>query len=153
MARVKLCLFAVTLVSFLQSSTSDYVATVVEYQPFRADLPNDTVQYNLEQYVYSIEQAKIGGSQIIVFPEYGLTGDVQNVSSYAIEIPNTGAGSNFTDPWLQKLSNAAVAHSIYVVVNLVEKVTDNANKTILQHQPRIRQTGKNCRKVPQDKSI
>lgn len=111
---------------------SDYIAAVVEYEPINATFPNETVEANLAQYVYFIEHAQLSSVQIIVFPEYGLTGLADNASEYAIEIPNpTDNSIHFEHFWLEKLSNAAVAHSMYVVVNLLEK--EKAEKNILYY--------------------
>ncbi|KAJ8969349.1 hypothetical protein NQ314_001802, partial [Rhamnusium bicolor] len=68
--------------------------------------------------------------QIIVFPEYGLTGLVVDPTEFAIEIPAINNGSEFRNYWLQRLSNAAREHGMYVVVNLLEKAQTENNATI-----------------------
>lgn len=68
-------------------------------------------------------------AQIIVFPEYGLTGLVIEPEDYSLEIPEVGA-SEFQDDFLKRLSYAAIQDQIYVVVNLLEKARDEKNKTV-----------------------
>ncbi|XP_074037432.1 vanin-like protein 1 [Leptinotarsa decemlineata] len=124
-----LCIFSllVVLISYIEA---DYVAAVVEYQVSRSSTPNLTVQSNIDDYISHIESASIHSAQIIVFPEYGLTGFVDDPTDYAIEIPPTASGPSFKDHWLTDLSNAARGHGMYVVVNLLEKQRNEKNKTI-----------------------
>ncbi|CAG9854266.1 unnamed protein product [Phyllotreta striolata] len=127
MASVKL--FLLTLSIFGQSY-ADYVAAVVEYQPlFELDLIA-TVESNLQQFVNFIKTAKKGSAQIIVFPEYGLTGWYPNVTNAAIEIPDPPSTTTNSHSWLQRLSNAALTHSIYVALNLLEKSYDENNNIV-----------------------
>ncbi|CAH1995461.1 unnamed protein product [Acanthoscelides obtectus] len=49
---------------------------------------------------------------------------------YAVEIPDVGSGPTYSDLNLQRLANAAREHGMYVVVNILEKANDTANKTI-----------------------
>ncbi|XP_057657185.1 vanin-like protein 1 [Diorhabda carinulata] len=121
------CFFVLTVIQYVKG---DYIAAVVEYQPIILSSVNETVEQNLAQYVWYIEKAKESYVQIIVFPEYGLTGIVNDTTGYAIQIPNVGNDTDFENYWLQKLSNAARGNGIYVVTNLLEKVIDESNKTL-----------------------
>lgn len=118
---------ALTFSSVVQGQ---YRASVVEYSPITESTPNATVERNLEEYIHYIETAKANSVQIIVFPEYGLTGLVENPTDYAIEIPVINNGTIFQNYWLQKLSNAANEHGLYIVLNLLEKATNENNDTI-----------------------
>ncbi|KAG5873699.1 hypothetical protein JTB14_000874 [Gonioctena quinquepunctata] len=123
------CIFFVVLV-LVSQTRSDYVAAVVEYQSIKGTAPNKTIEENLHEYVTHIENAKGKYAEIIVFPEYGLTGMVEDPKEYSIEVPETGSGPNFTNYYLEELSKAARGHAIYVVVNLLEKTKNEKNKTL-----------------------
>ncbi|KAJ8944936.1 hypothetical protein NQ318_013084 [Aromia moschata] len=87
-------------------------------------------QTNIHEYVHYIETAQNNGVQIIVFPEYGLTGMVEDPTEYAIEIPEVNSGNRFDNYWLHLLSTAAYEHTMYVVVNLLEKANNENNETV-----------------------
>ncbi|XP_018579998.1 vanin-like protein 1 [Anoplophora glabripennis] len=117
-------------IAFASVVQGQYKAAVVEYSPIIESSPNATVERNLEEYIHYIETAKANAVQIIVFPEYGLTGLIEDPTEYAIEIPSINNGTVFQNYWLQKLSNAANEHSLYIVINLLEKARNENNDTI-----------------------
>ncbi|XP_060536326.1 vanin-like protein 1 [Cylas formicarius] len=112
----------------------DYVAAVVEFHSIISTQPNITLEENVNEFVHQIASAKIAGAQIIVFPEYGLTGLVQEPENYSIQVPPVGTvPSADVDYYLTRLSNAASEHSIYVVINVLERANrtrDDINETI-----------------------
>lgn len=130
MAVGKIHIFCLILITVSNYIKGDYIAAVVEFEPIIQSSVNETVEQNLAQYVWHIEKAKESNAQIIVFPEYGLTGIVKNTSEYAIQIPSVGTETVFEHYWLQKLSNAARGNGLYVVLNLLEKSINQANKTL-----------------------
>ncbi|CAG9854265.1 unnamed protein product [Phyllotreta striolata] len=130
MSFTKLFLLYLAIVCTVGFTKADYVAGVVEIETITGQNPNERVEGNLQQYVETIEKARDKEVQIIVFPEYGLTGKVESPSQYAIEIPYPGSATNFSNFWLTVLSNAAVANQMYVVVNLYEQERDKSNNSI-----------------------
>nr|CAH7761390.1 unnamed protein product [Callosobruchus chinensis] len=121
----------VILTALFARDAAEYIAAVVEFQPAISSNPSRTIEDNVNEYVAFIESAKREAANIIVFPEYGLTGMVLNqLENYSIEIPDVGAGPTFNDINLHRLSNAAREHGMYVVVNILEKSRGTANKTV-----------------------
>ncbi|VEN51526.1 unnamed protein product [Callosobruchus maculatus] len=109
----------------------EYIAAVVEFQPAISPSPSRTIEDNVHEYVAFIESAKREAANIIVFPEYGLTGMVlSQLENYSIEIPDVGSGPTFNDINLHRLANAAREHGMFVVANVLEKSRGAANKTI-----------------------
>ncbi|KAL1512927.1 hypothetical protein ABEB36_002427 [Hypothenemus hampei] len=106
----------------LHKSNADYVGSIVEYNPIQKSSPTQTIEENINNYIYYTETAKFNGVQLLVFPEYGLTGLVSDPEEYAIVIPDVGTSNFDSDDILQRLSNAAFEHSVYLVINLLEKV-------------------------------
>ncbi|XP_050307344.1 vanin-like protein 1 [Anthonomus grandis grandis] len=105
----------------------DYIGAVVEYNPLEGPTPETTIEENLKNYIFHIEQAKVFGVQIIVFPEYGLTTFADNPENYSVAIPDVGTTNFLNESFvLLKLCNAALEHEMYVVANLYEKsnITD-----------------------------
>ncbi|KAJ8925418.1 hypothetical protein NQ315_009250 [Exocentrus adspersus] len=127
---MKCYILLVVFVSISATARGDYTAGVVEYASLSEATPTATIEKNLEEYIHYIESARNNGVQIIVFPEYGLTGIVTEPADYAIDVPNVKSGTTFTDYRLQKLSNAAREHSMYIVVNLLEKASSENNDAI-----------------------
>ncbi|XP_028152251.1 pantetheinase [Diabrotica virgifera virgifera] len=128
-ANLYLCTFIV--ISISQICVGDYRAAVVEYQPAESANPNTTMETNTNQYRSFVEQAKKEGAVIIVFPDYGITGYNPNVTAYALEIPDVGTKPNSTNGLiLEKLADLSRSFDMYVVLNLLEKKTNNNNKTL-----------------------
>ncbi|KAL0281183.1 UNVERIFIED_CONTAM: hypothetical protein PYX00_002244 [Menopon gallinae] len=107
-----------------------YNAAVVEFAPSRVQ------KTNLEQYEWFIQQAKQAGVDIIVFPErtlHGLDGDIEDKYT---EIPDPESkvipcnNQNYSK-WelLESLSCAALDNTIYVVVNILERVSCNRSES------------------------
>ncbi|XP_050299653.1 vanin-like protein 1 [Anthonomus grandis grandis] len=129
---------AVVLFSLLNVGSTDYIGAVVEYQPLEGPTVNTTLEENLKNYIYHIEQAKALGAQIIVFPEYGLTTLVDDPEEYSIPVPNVGT-TNFTNEAyvLLKLSNAAFEHNIYIVANLLERANASDSNTTYYYNTNV----------------
>lgn len=92
---------------------------MVEFNPITgtSDTSNEIVEFNVKSYIRQIAQAKVkvfflinitwfynfceffqtASAQIIVFPEYGLTGLVDDPENYAITIPQVGTSNFSTD--------------------------------------------------------
>lgn len=54
-----------------------YIGAVVEYGPAESDSfesPKEVLTYNIDQYLGYMQEASDVGTDIIVFPEYGVTG-------------------------------------------------------------------------------
>lgn len=129
---MKKIFFLSTLVLVLvQCCHANYIGAVVEYNSGSSSSPNLTIEENLKNYIYQVELARNFNVQIIVFPEYGLTGLVDNPVGFAIVVPEVGT-SDFTNEnyFLLKLSNAANEHSLHIVVNLLEQASNAENHTI-----------------------
>ncbi|KAH1014886.1 hypothetical protein HUJ05_012696 [Dendroctonus ponderosae] len=84
------CVIGVIVCCLMHGSSADYIGAVVEYNHVPSENSSLTVEENLEHYLYQISQASVFGAQIIVFPEYGLTGLVQQPDDYAVWIPDVG---------------------------------------------------------------
>lgn len=87
---------------------------------------------NLDRYDSIVRDAKAGGAQIIVFPEWGLFGSNNPVSSRETILPFSQPIGNPGDDLLrkselssivQRLASIAKAHSIVVVANVSECTT------------------------------
>lgn len=128
----RICYLSALLLLFTHGCYADYVGAVVEYNPVSSTTPNFTMEENVKNYVYQIEQAKTFGVQLIVFPEYGITGLINDPENYGIQVPDVGT-SDFSNSnyLLLRLSNAAKEHSLYVVVNLLENATNSNNQTFI----------------------
>ncbi|GAM27308.1 hypothetical protein SAMD00019534_104830 [Acytostelium subglobosum LB1] len=121
------------------STANSYVAAIVEYSPIAYAFPNNVtqdiaVQYmlqNVMQYKQFITQAVEQKAQIIVFPEYGITGNNfansrDRAFSFMETVPypdpfNPIIPCDNTDtPILNALSCMALANKIVVVVNMAD---------------------------------
>ncbi|CAG9762112.1 unnamed protein product [Ceutorhynchus assimilis] len=131
-------LICVFLLFIANCCYADYIAAVVEHNPVAGPTPALTIEENLKQYIYQIEQAKGFQADIVVFPEYGLTGLAENPEELALSIPDVGT-FNFSNEALPllSLSNTAKAHSLYLVVNILEQVNGTENGTIIYYNTNI----------------
>ena len=117
------------------TTPTSYVAGIVEYFPYSEEDATDNVKKNLQAIEPLVEAAAKNGAQVVVFPEYGLTG-----ASYTSRVPlseqleripdNPSSGerlipcnnSSFSNlPFFQKLSCLALSHNIALVVNTGDK--------------------------------
>ncbi|KAM0726634.1 Vanin-like protein 1 [Formica fusca] len=110
-----------------------YIAAVVEYHPEYATNSNETLKKNSDAYVEHIKTARVYNADIIVFPENGLTTfkfpKREEMQDWTTIIPS--ASSNYTpctdstikvSEALKKISCAARNNTIYVVINIAEKL-------------------------------
>lgn len=111
----------VLILSIATASVNCYKATIVEHIPESVEDAKVTIERNLKSYDKYIQNAKKAGSQIIVFPEYGLTHLLSKnvLKQSAIQI-KTNLNSEMEEGHLKTLSNAAKENGIYVVVNFIE---------------------------------
>ncbi|XP_071441480.1 vanin-like protein 3 [Hetaerina americana] len=122
---------------------TSYTAAVVEYHPVdqRGNDSNFVLNANLAEYEKFIEEAKGQNADIVVFPEYGLTGlGASNTRKLALqyaqtvppapkheeaaEVPCLSPNSSMA---IRRLSCSSRKNKIYVVVNLPEVVPCNLN--------------------------
>ena len=116
------------------TTPSSYVAGIVEYFPYGGVDATDNVKKNLQAIEPLVESAAKQGAQIVVFPEYGLTGFLYTsrgpLSEQLEQIPNNPSGerilpcnnSSFNiSPSFQKLSCLARSYRIALVVNTGDK--------------------------------
>ncbi|XP_074037430.1 vanin-like protein 1 isoform X1 [Leptinotarsa decemlineata] len=118
------CLFA-----FIPFTKTDYLAAVVEYRP---DQSTNSIEENMAKYYIEIENAYFDHhAEIIVFPEYGFTGIVEDPTNYALEVPDVGAQVTLIKKFqiLYKIAQAA-KDKLYVALNLLEKVPKSKNEII-----------------------
>ncbi|KAF2878621.1 hypothetical protein ILUMI_27543 [Ignelater luminosus] len=125
-----------------------YRAAVLEYAT-KDEVPLSLTRIlkNVENYVYYMETAADKNVQIIVFPEYGLTGweniNYNTIDELSTEVPDPvleispcrtpgGYSKHLID-----LSCAADVNKIYTVVNLIEKQHDNNSKQKLYHNTNV----------------
>ncbi|EFA79324.1 hypothetical protein PPL_07742 [Heterostelium album PN500] len=134
----------VTLVAFNYNrdvdAQSTYTGAIVEYSPIAFTFPLNVSkelasQYmlmNVQQYILFIDQAVKEKTQIIVFPEYGITGNNlmnrDRALSFLEEIPSPKSSNSPIIPCgntqfddrvvLQTLSCAAIKYNTVVVVNM-----------------------------------
>ncbi|XP_063905156.1 vanin-like protein 2 [Zophobas morio] len=113
--------FIVVCFLYYLKLTNGYRGAVVEYSPTTADSPENTILKNLNEYSTFIQRAKTQGADIIVFPEYGLTTMVADPEGYAVALTPDA-------PIVTKLSTLAKQATIYLVVNLLEKVDTRTPK-------------------------
>ncbi|XP_031334120.1 vanin-like protein 2 [Photinus pyralis] len=110
-----------------------YKAAVVEFTPkLTADTPKNRVLENVEDYLNYIEDAADQHVDIILFPEYGLTGaniDPRDLSEVSTEVPNPDDSispctnsANYSKALID-LSCAAATNAMYVVINIFERVS------------------------------
>ncbi|KAK5648890.1 hypothetical protein RI129_003782 [Pyrocoelia pectoralis] len=115
-----------------------YKAAVVEFAAkLSADTLKNRVLENKEEFNNYIEDAAEKHVDIILFPEYGLTGmdiNTHNIDEMSTEVPNPNLSispcikpENYSKV-LVDLSCAAKTHSMYVVINLSERVFQNGSK-------------------------
>jgi len=120
--------------AFASTTPSSYVAGVVEYFPYSEVDATDNVEKNLQAIEPLVESAAKQGAQILVFPEYGLTGSLYTsrapLSKQLEQIPDNPSGkrilpcnnSSFNSlPSFQKLSCLALSYKIALVVNTGDK--------------------------------
>ncbi|KAL6266516.1 hypothetical protein P5V15_003364 [Pogonomyrmex californicus] len=119
-----------------QKSTVDsptYTAAVVEYPPIYFLNDVRTLKLNTEAYIRYIKIASLNNTDIIVFPEDGLTTvylpEREKMGDWTTIIPS--ASFNYTpciqdtikvSETLKNISCAARNNEIYVVINIAEKV-------------------------------
>ena len=121
-----------------QNATPDptsYVASVVEYSPYSPSNTVDNVEQNLRAMQLLVEAAAKNGTQIVVFPEYGVIGfpygNRSQLSEKLEQIPdNPPSGeriipcnnSSFSkSPVFQNLSCLALSYNIVLIVNTGDK--------------------------------
>lgn len=146
---------AVTIISSLPviNAASYYTAAVAVYTPHsntKVGSKDDAIivkKNNLASYEAIAKQAHAQNSAIIVFPEYGITGEVVTKTAaklYAEVIPAVAqaaaanlnvsvipcSNSKFSDsPALQKISCLAIAYKIVIVANMLEMQGDDLFNT------------------------
>ncbi|KAF5280344.1 hypothetical protein FQR65_LT03153 [Abscondita terminalis] len=137
---MKRFIFFATVLIDIAVSQSTYRAAVVEYAPkTSAQTYSNRILENIQEYVNYIGEAADEAIDIIVFPEYGLYGDVvnaENIDELSMEIPNPEfkisvcnlQNSNYSKALID-LSCAANGHRIYVVANIIEKHNASSNVT------------------------
>ncbi|EZA57014.1 vanin-like protein 1 [Ooceraea biroi] len=129
-------LIACTHLSYQLSTpdSSSYIAAVVEYPPiYVKDNAEATLRANTDAYIKHINAAGIKNTDIIVFPEDGLTTvhlpKREKMQDWATIIPD--ASDNYTpctqstievSETLKRISCAAKENRIYVVINIAEKL-------------------------------
>ncbi|XP_072167855.1 pantetheinase-like [Diadema setosum] len=137
--RIILLAAAVFLLMLMRQTSADYTAAVVEHKaiswllPFvNRDQATAIINLNLDIYDYYALTAASKGTDIIVFPEYGITGFVNeerdHVIPYLEEVP-TPSKSRAYIPCHEKsivnitiqhrLSCLALKHNITIVANLM----------------------------------
>ncbi|XP_026755190.2 uncharacterized protein LOC113515229 [Galleria mellonella] len=122
MSRVIFILLTCILKLSLQRSFPEddsYVAAVVEYQP------SLTSSSALRDYVDFIEQAAEQNADIVVFPEMTLTrGSYSTVpiKDTLLEYPIPALNPELYDEFLVQISNASRVNSVYVVINVQERM-------------------------------
>ncbi|XP_074036953.1 vanin-like protein 1 [Leptinotarsa decemlineata] len=126
----KMWCLLIILFALVGTNKTDYIAAVVEHQPEISGYR--TLKDNMRYYSAQILNAcREYQAQIIVFPEYGLTGFVEDPTNYAFELPEVGEKLTFSKRFLPlyKLVQSAWC-GIYVVLNVLEKTTATNKKTI-----------------------
>ncbi|CAH0551867.1 unnamed protein product [Brassicogethes aeneus] len=102
-----------------------YIVGVIEYNPFtNTSAVENIIEYNIAAYKTEIELLKQRNAEIVVFPEYGLTGKTLN-TSYAQHVPKLSLEKIDYKDNIERLSNMAKEHSIALAVNLMEFETIN----------------------------
>ncbi|KAF5280270.1 hypothetical protein FQR65_LT03078 [Abscondita terminalis] len=137
---VLLCFWVIFSVA---AQDSTYRAAVVAFTPnLIASKPLDRLYNNVASYLSFIDQAGKQNSDIIVFPEDGLTGwfdvitypSIVEVVSTPIPdphlniLPCTDTNKKYSKAFID-FSCSALKNKIYVVVNLVEQLYDNNQNT------------------------
>ncbi|CAG9854264.1 unnamed protein product [Phyllotreta striolata] len=124
------------LFTFIAAEAQTYTAGVVVYKPEESnadDTPDVFVSNNVKSYV-DIIQKNQNKVDILVFPEYGLTGVNANdkikehlpvISTTVGNISELACHKNKMKENLVKLSCAAKENNVYVVANVVEQSNDN----------------------------
>ncbi|KYM88554.1 Vanin-like protein 1 [Atta colombica] len=131
---VYLLLVACTHLSHQKSTpdSSTYIAAVVEYPSIYSTNSSETLRINSDAYVELIKNASLHNTDIIVFPEDGLTTiqlpEREKMGEWTTIIPSASANyipcSQNTievSKTLKKISCAARDNNIYVVINIAEK--------------------------------
>ncbi|KAF2904027.1 hypothetical protein ILUMI_02124, partial [Ignelater luminosus] len=125
------------------NTENSYMAAVVDYAHIDGKYAKEILSANLEQYLQLMRNASRDLADIIVFPEYGLTDietmyevvyqNVSNLEEYSTFVPDPELElvpcedrkmENFSVQ-LINISCAARIHSLYTVVNLLEKAENN----------------------------
>jgi pantetheine hydrolase len=128
-----------------ESSTSvamelpkSYRAAVAEHKTMGSGDAMAVVNQSLDRYDTIAHDAKADGAQIIVFPEWGLFGSNNPVSSRETILPfsqpighpgedllqNSESSSSSSSSIVQRLASIAKAHSIVMVANVSESTAD-----------------------------
>lgn len=124
------------------AKTDTYRAAVVAFTPnLSAPEPLDRLYTNVASYLSFIDEAGAQHSDIIVFPEDGLTGwydvitfpEIVELVSTQVPDPNLkitpcSSSNKRYSKALTDFSCSALKNKIYVVVNLVEQYYDNERK-------------------------
>nr|XP_023029572.1 uncharacterized protein LOC111517598 [Leptinotarsa decemlineata] len=91
----KMWCLLIILFALVGTNKTDYIAAVVEHQPEISGYR--TLKDNMRYYSAQILNAcREYQAQIIVFPEYGLTGFVEDPTNYAFELPEVGEKLTFS---------------------------------------------------------
>ncbi|XP_049818730.1 uncharacterized protein LOC109598862 isoform X2 [Aethina tumida] len=103
---------------------------VVELPAETGNTPQETIKKNIERYAKHLETIRhhIGrGVNIVVFPEYGLTGLNPNVEESAQFIPDMYQSHSGLPDNIKQLSDLAISSGVHLVVNMLEM--DNSTNT------------------------
>ncbi|KAF5283860.1 hypothetical protein FQA39_LY04680 [Lamprigera yunnana] len=112
-----------------------YKAAVVELASNVSNV-EERFFHGSREYFAFMEQAGRENVDIIVFPEYGLTGSQltnEDLQKFGIELPNPSNNvlpcivQNSYNQLLTNLSCAAKRNKIYVVANVIEKINEDEN--------------------------
>lgn len=129
----------VVVFSVLCLSCADYIAAVAEHTVFmgsKTDTSDFVLSKNIEIYENLIALAASNGVQVLVFPEFGLTpADTSNrtnlypfleiIPEVAEKVRPCGDSSFSSRPILSRISCAAQANKIVVLVNMIDFVACN----------------------------
>ncbi|KAF5283862.1 hypothetical protein FQA39_LY04682 [Lamprigera yunnana] len=130
--------YTLVIIANIALATSTYKAAIVEYaSKTSAETFQHIILENVNEYLKYIEEAASEGADIIIFPENGLTEmdiNEKNIEAFSTEVPDPTSSlspCNLNNSTFSKhlidLSCAAETHSIYVVINLVERCNYSSN--------------------------
>jgi len=133
----EILLFLILQVSIILSDVDSYIGAVVEYAPvnsYERSSPMEVLAENVDRYLEYMEEAKRLGGDIIVFPEYGVSGSAVSEAEdreAAREFMVVGeVGRNYcageyvnnNDELMEMIGCGARDNNIYVLVNIGEMV-------------------------------
>ena len=127
----------------LKLNKDHYIGAVLEYGPTESDSydsPQEVLAYNIDQYLGYMQEARAAGTDIMVFPEYGLTGlglseeeDRARARQFMVSgelgrnycpqaMNRISENYNNNDEMLEMLACGAVEFNMYIVVNIGDVV-------------------------------